>query len=80
MQGEHHDIEAEFPEFRQRIIDLSAADPDFAASVKRHNELDNEIRKLEELGQPISDEALEKMKYERTELKDTVYARIRSGE
>ncbi len=80
MQGEHHDIEAEFPEFRQRIIDLSSADPDFAASVKRHNELDNEIRKLEELGQPISDEALEKMKYERTELKDTVYARIRSGE
>jgi len=80
MQGEHHDIEAEFPEFRQRVKDLSTADSNFAASVKRHNELDNEIRKLEELGQPISDEALEKMKYERTELKDAVYARIRSSE
>jgi len=80
MQGEHHDIEAEFPEFRQRIKDLSAADPDFAASVKRHNELDDDIRKLEELGQPVSDEELEKLKYERTELKDAVYARIRAGE
>ncbi len=80
MQGEHHEIEAEFPEFRQRIKDLSAADADFAASVKRHDELDNEIRKLEEMGQPVADETLEKMKYERADLKDAVYARIRSGQ
>ena len=31
MQGEHHEIEVEFPEFRQRIKELSAADPEFAA-------------------------------------------------
>jgi hypothetical protein len=78
MQGEHHEIEAEFPEFRQRIKALSAADPDFAATVKRHNELDSEIIKLEELGQPVTDEALEKMKYERARLKDELYARIRA--
>jgi uncharacterized protein YdcH (DUF465 family) len=78
MQGEHHEIEAEFPEFRQRIKELSAADPDFAATVKRHNELDSEIIKLEELGQPVTDEALEKMKYERARLKDELYARIRA--
>ena len=77
MQGEHHEIEAEFPEFRQRIKELSAADPDFAATISRHDELDNEIRRLEELGQPVTDETLEKMKYERAELKDAVYARIR---
>ena len=79
MQGEHHEIEAEFPEFRQIINDLSNADPDFAASVKRHDELDNEIRRLEELGQPVSDEELEKMKYERTQLKDAIYANIRAS-
>jgi uncharacterized protein YdcH (DUF465 family) len=78
MQGEHHEIEAEFPEFRQRIKELSAEDPDFAASIKRHNELDSEIIKLEELGQPVTDEALEKMKYERATLKDEIYARIRA--
>lgn len=79
MQGEHHEIEVEFPEFRHHIKELSEADPDFAASVKRHDELDNEIRKLEERGQPVADETLEKMKYERANLKDAVYARIRSG-
>ena len=79
MQGDHHEIEAEFPEFRQRIKELSAADPEFAASIKRHNELDSEITKLEELGQPVTDEALEKMKYERARLKDAVYARVRAG-
>jgi uncharacterized protein len=80
MQGEHHEIETEFPEFRQRLTDLSAADENFAAIIKRHNALDKEIRKLEELGQPVTDETLEKMKFERAELKDTVYARIRSTE
>ena len=79
MQGEHHEIENEFPEFRQRLKELVEADPSFAASIKRHNELDKEICKLEELGQPVTDETLEKMKYERAELKDMVYARIRSG-
>ena len=79
MLGEHHEIEVEFPEFRQRIKDLSASDQKFAASIKRHDLLDNDIRKLEERGQPVTDETLEKMKYERALLKDAVYARIRSG-
>ncbi len=79
MLGEHHEIEVEFPEFRERIKELSASDESFAASIKRHDLLDNEIRKLEERGQPVTDETLEKMKYERAELKDAVYARIRSG-
>ncbi len=78
MQGEHHEIETEFPEFRQRLKELSEADSRFAASIKRHNELDKEICKLEELGQPVTDETLEKLKYERAELKDMVYTRIRS--
>lgn len=30
MQSEDHEIEAEFPEFRQRIKDLSVVEPDFA--------------------------------------------------
>ena len=79
MQGDHHEIEVEFPEFRQLIKELSASDPEFAASIRRHDELDNEIRTLEEQGQPVADEVLEKLKYERASLKDAVYARIRSG-
>lgn len=33
MQAEHHEIAAEFPEFRQRTKDLSIAELDFAASI-----------------------------------------------
>jgi len=79
MQGEHHEIEAEFPEFRQRIKDLTATDPDFAAWVKRHDELDNRIRSLEELGQPVTDSTLEDLRFERAGLKDRVYSRIRGA-
>ncbi len=78
MQGEHHEIEVEFPQFRQTIEALAATNADFAASIKRHDLLDNQIRKLEERGQPVADETLEQMKYERASLKDAIYARIRA--
>lgn len=77
MLSEHHDIDHEFPEFHEKLTALSAVDPDFAAQVARHDQLDNEIRELEELGQPISDENIESMKFQRAELKDLIYARLR---
>ncbi|MBL3598700.1 MAG: DUF465 domain-containing protein [gamma proteobacterium endosymbiont of Lamellibrachia anaximandri] len=79
MLSEHHDIDHEFPEFHQKLEALSAADPDFAELVKKHDTLDNEIRELEERGQPIADESIEAMKYKRTELKDKIYARLRQA-
>ena len=77
MLSEHHDIDHEFPEFHNRLAALTAVDPDFAAQVATHDKLDNEIRELEELGLPISDENIESLKYRRAELKDHIYARLR---
>ena len=77
MLSEHHDIDHEFPEYHQRLEKLVAVDEEFAAEVAKHDKIDKEIRELEELGQPISDEELEKMKFERAELKDKIYARLR---
>jgi uncharacterized protein YdcH (DUF465 family) len=79
MLSEHHDIDHEFPEYHQRLEALTAADTEFAALVKKHDTLDDEIRELEERGQPVSDEAMEAMKFERAELKDKIYARLRQG-
>ena len=56
MPGEHHEIEVAFSEFSQLIKDLSSADIEFSESVKRHCKLDKEIRKFEEMDQPVSDE------------------------
>ena len=79
MLSEHHDIDHEFPEYHQKLEALVAKDPDFAALVARHDRVDDEIRELEERGLPISDEGIEKMKFERAELKDEIFARLRQG-
>jgi uncharacterized protein YdcH (DUF465 family) len=77
MLSEHHDIDHEFPEYHQRLEALMARDPEFAAQVKAHDQLDNEIRELEERGQPIADENIEAMKLQRAQMKDAIYARLR---
>lgn len=79
MLAEHHDIDHEFPEFHEKLTAMVAADPAFAEMVKHHDSLDDEIRELEERGTPVPDERIEKMKFERAELKDQIYAALRKG-
>lgn len=79
MLGEHHDIDHEFPEYHEKLEELTAKDEQFKALVQQHDDLDNRIRRLEEKQLPISDEEIEKMKYERTALKDQIYQRLRTG-
>jgi uncharacterized protein YdcH (DUF465 family) len=78
MQGEHHDIDHEFPEYHEKLEALRTKDEAFDALVGQHDDLDNRIRRLEERLQPISDVEIEKMKFERTALKDRIYQTLRS--
>jgi uncharacterized protein len=77
MLSERHDITHEFPEFRRMIEELRAADAAFDALVAKHDSLDDEIRQLEECQSPISDQEIEKLKYERAALKDRIYEALR---
>ena len=77
MLSEHHDIDHEFPEYHEKLEKLMAADSAFAERVQEHDKLDDEIRVLEERGQPIADEDIEAMKLKRAHLKDEIYARLR---
>jgi uncharacterized protein len=79
MLSEHHDAVHEFPEFRTMIDSLRASDKQFDALVAKHDYIDDEIRNLEERQQPISDEAMEKMKFERAALKDRIYQALRTA-
>lgn len=79
MLSEHHDIDHEFPEYHEKLEKMAQVDPGFAKLVTKHDKLDDEIRELEEMGQPIADEELEKMKFKRAGLKDRIYARLRQG-
>lgn len=73
MLGEHHDIENEFPEFHNRIEELKRINPAFLAMMKEHDQLDNEIRRLEEHEQPVADTHIEDLKKKRAFLKDRLY-------
>ncbi len=79
MLAEHHDIIHEFPDFHRKIERLRASDSAFDTLVARHDHLDDEIRRLEELQSPTSDEEMEKLKFERAALKDKVYETLRAG-
>jgi len=79
MLSEHHDISHEFPEYRSMLDALRATDKQFDALVAKHDYIDDEIRILEERQQPVSDEAMEKLKFERAALKDRIYQSLRAA-
>ncbi len=79
MLSEHHDISHEFPEYRSMLDALRATDKQFDALVAKHDYIDDEIRILEERQQPVSDEAMEKLKFERAALKDRIYQALRAA-
>jgi uncharacterized protein len=77
MLAEHHDILHELPEFSEVLAALRTTDAAFDALVKNHDELDDEIRVLEERQSPISDEEIEKMKFRRAAMKDEIFQKLR---
>ena len=79
MLSEHHDISHEFPEYFRMIEALRVTDKDFDSLVAKHDFIDDEIRILEEKQSPISDEEIEKMKFQRASLKDKIYQALRAA-
>jgi len=73
MLGENHDLVHEFPELRSKIATMRSNDAQFAELMDEYDQLDAEIRRLEELGQPVCDETMEDLKKKRVVLKDKLY-------
>jgi uncharacterized protein len=73
MLGESHDLMHEFPEFRDRIAVLRRNDATFSRLMDGYDQLDAQIRELEELGSPVTDETIEDLKKQRVGLKDQLY-------
>lgn len=78
MLGETHDLIHEFPDLKGKIEAKRASDPRFAELMDEYDQLDAEIRRLEELGQPVCDETMEDLKKKRVTLKDSLYTALRS--
>ena len=77
MLGEMHDILHEFPNLEDKINELHDSTPEFAHLMDEHDQLDTEIRDLEEHDQPTSDFHMEELKKKRALLKDKIYDILR---
>ena len=77
MLGENHSLLCDFPQHKDTINQLNATDSEFAEQAKRYHALDEEIRQLEELSSPTTDEHLHALKHDRALLKDVLYQKLK---
>lgn len=76
MLGDHHSLAHEFPEYRERIHELKMADEHFHKLMERYDEVNTKVERLEQEGEPVTDETLEDLKKERLNLKDEIYQHL----
>lgn len=77
MLGESHDLFHEFPEYRDRIAELKAADPRFAHLYDDYHAVNDEVERIELQIETPSDMYTETLKKQRLHLKDEIYAILR---
>lgn len=76
MFGEHHEIVKEFPEYKESIKTLCESDHNFQQMYKEYHDLDEEILKIEQNIEPVSDTYAEDLKKKRVHLKDRIYHQL----
>ena len=78
MPIEKHDLIHELPEYRDRIHELKASDPEFARLFEEYHKVDHDIHRIEEGFEPTADEYLEERKKIRLQLKDELLAMLKA--
>ncbi len=73
MLGEKHDLAHELPEHREKINQLKQNNQHFARLFSQYNDLDEQVRKIEEGFENTSDEFIEGLKKQRLQLKDELF-------
>lgn len=76
MLGEKHAFTIDFPELTAKAKQICSENAHFLKEMNRYNELDNQIRNLEQQSTPISDDEMNKLKHQRSTLKDELYQQI----
>lgn len=76
MQGEHHDLVHELPEYREKIHELKVSNHHFAKLFDEYHEVDHEVRRIEQELETPSDEYTEELKKKRLHLKDELFAML----
>jgi len=79
MQGEHHDLVHELPEYRDKIHELKVNDQHFAKLFDEYHEVDHEVRRIEQEVETPSDEYTEELKKKRLNLKDQLFEMLKQA-
>ncbi|SFC48946.1 hypothetical protein SAMN05216344_11940 [Polaromonas sp. OV174] len=75
----NHDLAHEFPQYLQKMRDLTASDARFASLFARYDVDNQTIATYEQGVGTISDEALEEMKKKRLKTKDEIYQMLKAS-
>ena len=76
----HHPILREFPEHRETIKHLKAADERFRKIFDEYHSVDDAIYRIEEEVDFATDQEIEELKLRRARLKDQIYFAIRHAQ
>ena len=76
MYIQPHDVEHEFPEFKQTLEEMKSQDSHLAQLVEEYEQLNAEIVDIEENEKPFQDFEFEEMKKRRLKLKDEIYLQV----
>lgn len=76
MQGHHHSIGDEFPEFREQIHALKTSNSHFQTLLSKWEEIDKRIARAEARIELMSEEAEEQLRKARVALKDELYTML----
>lgn len=79
MQGEHHDLIHELPEYREKIHELKVSDKHFAKLFDEYHEVDHEVRRIEQEIETPSDDYTEELKKKRLFLKDELFGMLKQA-
>ena len=77
MLGESHDLFHEFPEYKDRITELRAANQKFAELYDEYHVINDEVERIELEIETPSDMYTETLKKKRLHLKDEIYRVLR---
>jgi len=77
MFGERHDLPHEFPNLKELIEQLLEKSAEFAQLYQEYDALDQEILKIEQNVEPVSDAYAEELKMRRVHLKDQLYGMLK---
>ena len=76
MQGHHHTIGDEFPEYKEQIHTLKTSNAHFQSLLTKWEEVDKRIARAESRIELMSEEQEEQLRRNRLALKDEIYAML----